>query len=101
METTKDSYSAKSKKLKDCHRFICAAIAMDLLQSEFSKPREKQTLSNFSLYINLIIDLAKHEEFIDRQLETLFLSPNGMNVSSDYFYLVSNMLRLKVSSGNF
>lgn len=73
---------------------------MDLLQSEFSKPREKQTLTKFNLYINLIIDLAQHEEFIDRKLETLFLSPNGMNVSSDYFYLVSNMLRLKVSSGN-
>lgn len=100
MTTTKDIDCEKSKKLKDCDRFICAAIAMDLLQSEFSKPREKQTLSKFSLYINLIINLAQREKFIDRQLETLFLSPNGMNVSSDYFYLVSNMLRLKVSSGN-
>lgn len=77
--------------------FICAAISQDLLRSEFSKPQEEQDIKKFNLYVNLVIDLALRESFIDRQLEKLFLSANDMNVISDYYYLVANMLRFKVS----
>lgn len=51
----------------------------------------------FNLYINLIIDLAKKEKFIDLQLEKILLSANDMNVISDYYYLAADMLRLNVS----
>lgn len=78
--------------------FICAAISGDLLRSEFSKPQEEQDIKKYNLYVNLFIDLALRESFIDRQLEKLFLSANDMNVISNYYYLVANMLRFKVSS---
>lgn len=88
---------SSSQKQNYCECFISAAIVQDLLQSEFVKPRERQSISTLNLYVNLLLDLAEKENSIDRQLEKILLSANNMNVISDYYYLVANLLRLKVS----
>lgn len=91
-ENSKDSI-----KLRQCKVFVCAAIMQDLLQSEFTKPITEQLPDRFNLYLNLLVDLALQENFIDRQLEKLILSATDLNVASDYYYLAANLLRLKVS----
>lgn len=83
--------------MQECKLMICAIIAEDLIQSELAKPRDQQSLHNFNLYINLIVTLAQREPFIDRQFKTIFLCATNMEVLSGYYYLVSNILRLKVS----
>lgn len=88
---------SSSQKQNYCECFISAAIVQDLLQSEFVKPREQQSISTLNLYVNLLLDLAEKENSIDRQMEKILLSANNMNVISDYYYLVANLLRLKVS----
>ena len=85
--------------IKECRLFICAAIAQDLLQSEFVLPREQQNIENLNLYVNLIIDLANKEKNFERNLSKILLCANEMNVNSDFYYLAANMLRLKVSFG--
>lgn len=89
-----------SVKLRGCQLFVLAAVAQDLLWSEFRKPHDEQSLKSLNLYVNLTIDLALREPFIERQLERLLLSANDMEVLSDYYYLVANVLRLKVSHGH-
>lgn len=86
-----------SQKQHNCELFVCAGIGQDLIQSELAKPLEQQSILTFNLYVNLLIDLAAKEEFVDRQLEKILLSANDMNVTSDYYYFVANLLRLKVS----
>lgn len=68
----------------------------DLLQSEFAKPIGEQSPARYNLYLNLLVELALQENFIDRQLEKLILSATDLNVASDYYYLAANLLRLKV-----
>lgn len=77
--------------------FIRSAIAQDLFRTEFAKPKDEQNLSNFNLYGNLIIDLALQEPFVSAQLDRIFLSANSMDVISDYYYMIANMLMFKVS----
>lgn len=89
--------SNDSKKLRQCKLFVCAAIMQDLLQSEFAKPIGEQSPARYNLYLNLLVELALQENFIDRQLEKLILSATDLNVASDYYYLAANLLRLKVS----
>lgn len=50
----------------------------------------------FNLYLNLIVALARQEDYVDRQLEKLFLSACDMEVISEYYYLAANVLREKV-----
>lgn len=96
-ETSKAAESEGSNLLHNRRMFICAAILQDLFQSVFKKPREQQKILMFSLYIKLIIHLAKKQKFIDLQLEKILLSATDMNVISEYYYLAADMLRLNVS----
>jgi hypothetical protein len=96
-EIDKDPATVVSNRLHGCELFVCAAITQELLFSEFKSPRHQQNTANLNLYINLIIDLAQQERLIDRKLEKIFLSATDMDVSSDYYYLAANLLRLKVS----
>lgn len=94
-EIEKKPATHESIKLRGCELFICAAITQELLvSSEFKSPR---SIVELNLYINLIIDLAQRERLIDSKLEKIILSATDMAVSSDYFYLAANLLRLKVS----
>lgn len=75
-------------------------MALELMQSEFRKPRHEQSLDNLDLYANVVIDLAIQDSLMDRQLEKIFLSSSSMDIPGDYFYLIANLLRHKVSDGD-
>lgn len=83
--------------IKRSRLYICAAIAQDLLLSEFARPMNEQNFENLNLFVNITVDLALNEVEIEKKLEKIFLCANDMNVLSDYYYLVANVLRFKVS----
>lgn len=95
-EITHATSTGHSQKQHNCELFICAAIVQNLIHSEFAKPLEEQGIGRHNLYVNLIIDLALKEKFVEKQLEKILLSATDMNVISDYYYLVANLLRFKV-----
>jgi hypothetical protein len=80
-----------------CQRFVTATIIGDLIKSELDKVRERQDVNKLNLYINLLIDIAKQNDMVDRQMEKILLIASDMDVKSDYYYLAANLLRLKVS----
>jgi len=76
---------------------VTATIIGDLIKSELDKVRERQDVNKLNLYINLLIDIAKQNDMVDRQMEKILLIASDMDVKSDYYYLAANLLRLKVS----
>ena len=83
--------------VKRCRLFICSAMAQDLLLTEISRPTEEQSLENLNLFVNTIVDLAINNDDVNKKLERIFLCANDMKITSDYYYLVANVLRFKVS----
>jgi hypothetical protein len=92
---------ASKPHIKRCRLFICAAIAQDLLLTEFTRPMEEQSLENLNLFVNIIVDLAVAQPEVNGKLERVFLCANNMNVSSDFYYMVANILRFKVRNARW
>jgi hypothetical protein len=93
----RDAPMSKSIKTNVCEIRIAVACIEELLRCEFEKGRLKQSIHLFHLYLSLLIDLASRDELIFASLEKYILNANDMNVISDYYYLASMLLRIKVS----
>lgn len=87
---------SKNSKTNVCEIRIAVACIEELLRCEFEKGRLKQSIRSFHLYLSLLIDLALKDELILASLEKYILIANDMNVVSDYYYLASMLLRIKV-----
>jgi hypothetical protein len=87
----------KMSKMDVCEIRIAVACIQELLRCEFEKGRLKQNIHMFHLYLSLLLDLAYSDEITFASLEKFILSARDMNVLSDYYYLASMLLRIKVS----
>lgn len=84
-------------KLHLCRVFIVVEIIRDLLHIEFQKPRSKQSIENFNMYLNIFLSIADQESFEVDKLENIFFSVKHTDVISDYYFLIANLIRERVS----
>ena len=84
-------------KLHMCRVFVVVEIIRDLLHIEFQKPRNKQSVVRFNMYLNIFLSIAKQESFKVDTLENVFFSMKHTDVISDYYFLIANLIRVRVS----
>lgn len=86
-------------KLHLCRVFIVVEIIRDLLHIEFQKPQSQQSIEKFNMYLNIFLSIANHESFEVDKLENVFFYVKHTDVTSDYYYLIANLIRVRVSFG--
>ena len=84
-------------KLHACRVFIVVEIVRDLLYIEFQKPRSKQNVLKFNMYLNIFLSIANQETFGVDKMENILFSVKHTDVISDYYFLIANLIRDRVS----
>lgn len=76
--------------------FVKLEIFKSLLREEFKLKRNQQNLQNYNLYLNILLENAKTDEFINTSLEEIILNAINVCVISEYYYLAADLIRKAV-----
>lgn len=97
LEFLRNNFMRSSKPNAINRSFVKLEIFKSLLREEFKLKRNQQSLENYNLYLNILLENAKTDDYISTSLEEVILNAINVCVISEYYYLAADLIRKAVN----